>query len=332
MKRTQALPLVVLATLFMSCTTFISCDKHQKTWYLWTSFLEGADGRDGLHLAVSPDGMNWRMIKNDQSVFTQEKWIMRDPAIARDVSGTYHLVWVTAWNASETKTIGYSQSKDLIHWEKERFIPVMENEPEAENVWAPEIFWDKREKNWIITWSSTVKGKFAETAHIYGDKSNGRIYYMRTEDFVHFTPPALLFDAGCIAIDQTIYQDNDSSYFVFFKADRDTARTTKGSKPERGIIYVGGSSPTGPFTLGPGMVNTYREKGEDGLIEGPTLMKVGKDLLLYYGAGDYSGAYKTSDMKSWIRITDDMIAPNRYMHGTVIRISEEEAKKLLSLE
>jgi hypothetical protein len=329
MKSAGILPFV-FATSFLFSVSLMSCSQNQKTWYLWTSFVETADGRDGLHLAVSPDGMNWRMVKSDSSVFRQEKWIMRDPCIARDESGVYHLVWTTAWNTSETKSIGYARSNDLIHWEKEKIIPVMENEPETENAWAPEIFWDKREKNWIITWSSTVRGKYQETAHIYRDKANGRVYFMRTRDFETFTPSALLFDAGCLAIDQTYYQPNDSTYYIFFKADRDTG-VTKTAKPERGILRVKGSSPTGPFALVPGRVNNWSEKDEDGRIEGPTIMKIGKEHILYYGASDYSGAYKSSDLKSWVRITDDMMAPKRYMHGTVIEISEDEAKKLLAL-
>lgn len=161
--------------------------------------------------------------------------------------------------------------------------------------------------------------------------SNGRIYYMRTRDFVHFTPSALLFDASCIAIDQTIWRQNDTTYYVFFKADRDTTPSLTDHSTERGILYVWGNSPVGPFVPGPGMVNTYREKDEDGLIEGPTLMKIGNDILMYYGAGDWSGAFRTTDLRSWARITDQMNAPKRYMHGTVIRITEEEAEKLLAL-
>jgi hypothetical protein len=320
---------VIIAALILSICFIVSCHQNQKTWYLWTSHR---DERDGLHLAVSPDGMNWTMIKNDESIFTPGEWILRDPAIARDGSGTYHLLWTVAWSADEIKAVGYSKSNDLVHWEKERFIPVMENEPETQNVWAPELFWDLKNKDWIITWSSTVRGKFARTAHIYGDNLNGRIYYTKTKDFLHFTPSSLLFDPDCIAIDQTIYEADDSTFYVFFKADRDTTESITDKTTQRGILYVKGSSPAGPFTVGPGIINKYREKNEDGLIEGPSLMKVGNDLFMYYGAGDYCGAYKTSDMKSWIRITDSMTLPNRYMHGTVIKITEIEAKRLLLIK
>ena len=118
------------------------------------------DENDGLHLAVSSDGLNWKAVKDDTSIFKPSQWIFRDPAIQRDSSGSYHLLWTVAWNARQIKAIGYAKSKDLVHWEKERFLPVMENEPETQYVWGPELFWDNKYKDWIITWGSTVRGSF----------------------------------------------------------------------------------------------------------------------------------------------------------------------------
>jgi hypothetical protein len=83
MKSIRVLP-VFHCSIFFLAFFLVSCNQNQKTWYLWTSFIESTDGRDGLHLAVSPDGMNWRMVKNDQSVFTPGKWVFRDPCIAKD--------------------------------------------------------------------------------------------------------------------------------------------------------------------------------------------------------------------------------------------------------
>jgi hypothetical protein len=317
-----------LLTLFLLLETLTYCSSNQGTWYLWTTHR---DERDGLHYFISADGMNWQNVKGDSSVFTPDKYILRDPCIAKDRSGTYHLVWTTAWDAGETKTIGYSSSRDLIHWEKAKYIPVMENEPETENVWAPEIFFDEQNSDWIITWSSTVRGKFQSTAHIYGDRSNGRIYYRRTKDFENFTPSSLLFDVNIIAIDQTICRYKNSLYYIFYKADKDTSSTPGVKKLERGIMYVRGNSPTGPFTAGEGIIDRYFEKNENGFIEGPTLIKKGTEVIMYYGAEEHSGAFMTTDMKNWERITDRMQAPPNYMHGTVIPITEKEAKRLLDL-
>jgi hypothetical protein len=55
---------------------------------------------------------------------------MRDPCIIRDKDGIFHMVWTVSWNE---KGIGYAWSRDLINWSQQKYIPVMEHEPEARN-------------------------------------------------------------------------------------------------------------------------------------------------------------------------------------------------------
>jgi beta-xylosidase len=69
---------------------------------------------------------------------------MRDPSITRGPDGTWHLVWTSAWRGNNG--FGYSHSKDLVHWSEQKFIPVMAHEPTVCNVWAPELFYDEKEK------------------------------------------------------------------------------------------------------------------------------------------------------------------------------------------
>ena len=64
--------------------------------------------------------------------------VFRDPSIGRDVQGTFHIVWTIAWGTHGHKGIGYVRSKDLIHFDEQRLIPVTENEPKTINVWGPE--------------------------------------------------------------------------------------------------------------------------------------------------------------------------------------------------
>ena len=40
--------------------------------------------------------------------------------------GTFHLVWTVSWGE---RGIGHASSKDLIHWSRQQYIPVMEHEP-----------------------------------------------------------------------------------------------------------------------------------------------------------------------------------------------------------
>jgi beta-xylosidase len=65
------------------------------------------------------------------------------------------MVWTVSWN---DKGIGYASSKDLVHWSKQAFIPVMKHEPEALNCWAPEIIYNPSSKDYMIYWATTIRG------------------------------------------------------------------------------------------------------------------------------------------------------------------------------
>ena len=105
------------------------------------SYFKG-NGEDGLHLAYSEDGLAWRALNDDKPFFhptVGKEKLTRDPSIVRGPDGMYHMVWTAGWNE---QGFGYAESRDLITWTHERYVPVMSNEPTAMNTWAPEIFYD----------------------------------------------------------------------------------------------------------------------------------------------------------------------------------------------
>src|SRR5688572_26342635 len=127
--------------------------------YLFSTFKEGE--QDGLRYAFSYDGYHW---SNVPGLFLKahvgEKPIMRDPSIVRGPDSTWHLVWTSAWRGNNG--FGYARSKDLVHWSEQQFIPVMAPEPTVCNVWAPELFYDDKAKQFIICWASTIPGRFPD--------------------------------------------------------------------------------------------------------------------------------------------------------------------------
>jgi sucrose-6-phosphate hydrolase SacC (GH32 family) len=287
-------------------------------WYLMTSHKEPQQ-TDGLHLAVSADGLDWQVINEDESVLAPAiPEVFRDPSIAQDVQGTYHLVWTVAWGAGTHKGIGYCRSADLIHWSEQRMIPVMENEPGTEFVWAPELFWDDVAGAWMIHWSSSVAGRFPETLHLFNGRNNPRIYYTHTTDFEVFTPSRLLFNPDCLAIDSYLYRRGDGDYVVFFKADRE-------QEPKRGLLLARAPSPTGPYTVDPRMITAP----DEGWAEGPCAVRFGDTTRLYYAMQGYSSAYESADLESWTSIRERIKPPGGYRHGTIIRIPAADAQRLL---
>ena len=136
-----------IAVLFASCSGRV---------YLFTSFHEPATA--GLRLLHSNDGYNW---KDLDTVFLKPlvgDKVMRDPSIVQGPDGTFHLVWTAAWKGN--MGFGYASSKDLIHWSNQQLIDVMKKEPTTVNVWAPELFYDNENKQFIIIWESDIPNRF----------------------------------------------------------------------------------------------------------------------------------------------------------------------------
>jgi len=116
--------------------------------YMFSYFKN--NGEDGLHLAYSNDGYTWTAMNHDSSVLRPQVGgdkLMRDPCIIRGADGSFHMVWTVSW---KEKGVGYASSDDLLHWSTQQFLPMMEHESMTLNAWAPEIFYDRNKKEYLI--------------------------------------------------------------------------------------------------------------------------------------------------------------------------------------
>lgn len=272
--------------------------------YLFSTFKEGY--QDGLRFAFSYDGYNW---SNVPGLFLRAQVgkdkIMRDPSITRGPDGTWHLVWTSAWRGNNG--FGYSSSKDLVHWSEQKFIPVMAHEPTVCNVWAPELFFDDKEKQFIICWASTIPGRFPD--HLESSTNNHRMYYTTTRDFQAFTPTKLFLDPDFSVIDCQIVKDSDR-YVLILKDN---------TRPERNIRVAFGDTPLGPW-------QSITPPFTDKLTEGPTSLKLGEDWLIYfdsYGTKSY-GAVRTRDFQTFTNVTSEMTFPEGLKHGTVFIANKKD--------
>jgi beta-xylosidase len=130
---------------------------------------------------------------------------MRDPCIIRGADNLFHMVWTVSWN---DRGIGYASSKDLVHWSEQQYIPVMEKEDSARNAWAPEITYDAANKEYMIYWATTIRGKYPSDPGVEAGY-NHRIYYTTTKDFENIYPTKMLYDKGFNVIDATIVPDGN---------------------------------------------------------------------------------------------------------------------------
>jgi len=308
--------LTIIMSVLLLLNVTGSKGQSKSSPYLFAYFK--GNGEDGLHYAYSEDGYKWTALKNDRSFLSptvSKDKLMRDPCIIRGKNGVFHMVWTVSWN---DKGIGYASSKDLIHWSPQEFIPVMANEENARNCWAPEITYDEASKTYMIYWATTIRGKFPETASTADDGYNHRLYYTTTKDFRSYTPTKLLYDPGFNSIDATIVKD--AGQYIMFLKDETREPAQKNLK----IAYS--KALTGPYTAASAPITGKY------WAEGPTSLKMGNTWLLYfdkYTEHQY-GAISSADLKNWKDVSDQISLPQGIRHGTILQISPKELGKLLA--
>ena len=158
--------------LIINCSLLLVLASCNKKAYLFTSFREPAD--KGLRMLYSYNGYSWNELDTvllQPEVGNQK--VMRDPSMVQGPDGTFHLVWTSSWRGD--KGFGYASSKDLVHWNDIKLIPLMYHEPTTVNVWAPEIFYNDEQKIYIIIWASCIHRRFER--RMEQDSNNHRMYY-----------------------------------------------------------------------------------------------------------------------------------------------------------
>lgn len=309
--------LYILLLFFFNVEIVLAQNNSDKDEVYLFSYFKG--NGDGLHLAYSNDGYVWEALHNDSIILKPsvgKDKLMRDPAIIRGGDGKFHMVWTVSWNE---KGIGYANSSDLVNWSEQKYIPVMEHEPNARNSWAPEITYDKENDFYMIYWATTITGLFPESQSKEENAYNHRMYYTTTKDFKTFTDTKILYEPGYNVIDATIVKE-DNRYIMFFKDETI-------EPPQKNIKIATSEKLTGP----------YSEAGDpitiDYWAEGPTTLKINDTWIVYFDKyrNHEMGAVASDDLIDWKDISHKISFPEGTRHGSAFIISKEEFNKLKSL-
>jgi hypothetical protein len=285
--------------------------------YLFSYFIN--NGEDGLHLAWSEDGLSWEALNNNQSFLKPEVGkgkLMRDPCLIQTPDGIFHMVWTLSWGE---KGIGYARSADLMHWSEQEYLPVMEHETNALNCWAPEIYYDHENREFIIFWSTTIPGRFPGTDGTGDGTYNHRMYYASSRDMQEFSETRLLYDPGFNSIDGTMLKQ-DGLYLMFLKDE--SARPVA----QKNIRLARAASPAGPWS--PASEPIY----DKDWAEGPTIARVGDRWILYFDryTAHQFGAMSSSDLEHWEDISDRISFPEGIRHGSILKVARANLDKLIN--
>jgi len=259
----------------------------------------------GVFFATSNDGYHWQALNSGKPWVPIEHAgeLMRDPFLTRGPDHEFHMVWTWGWRG---QTMGYAHSPDLVHWSEQQEIPLMAGTPGTQNTWAPEIYWDAGKSKWLMIWSSTVAGRH----------EGNRIYSAMTADFKTFTQPEIFFDPGYMVIDATLLQTR-GKYYLVFKDER--------LEPlHKQVKIAEGPSLEGPWT-------NISEALTESWSEGPSAVEVGSEYIIYYDHyrdPERCEAVRSSDLKRWTSVTDEMKLPEASKHGSFLKITEGERDRL----
>jgi hypothetical protein len=291
---------------FVILTTACTSPVSEQPVYLFSYFNGNGDG---LHLAYSEDGKTWNALGSDSIYLKPELGkdkLMRDPCIVQDDAGTFHMVWTTGW---WDQGIGYASSKDLKNWSAQLNIPVMEKFEGTKNAWAPELFYDKKDKTFYIFWASTVPGAFPEVPTSESEKGlNHRMYFTSTKDFKSFTETKVYFDPGFSVIDCAILE-KDGQYHMFLKNENS-------NPPEKNIRLTSAAQPFDfPTAVSESITGDY-------WAEGPAPLQVGDSVYVYFDKyrDKKYGAVRSKDLVNWDDVSEEVTFPKGIRHGTAFAV------------
>lgn len=295
---------LILVSLFACNTKQVS----EKQVHMFSYFKGNGDG---LHLAYSEDGLTWEALFDDSIILKPELGkdkLMRDPSIVQDDEGVFHMVWTTGW---WDQGIGYASSRDLINWSEQQNIPVMEMFEGTKNTWAPEVFYDKKDKTFYIFWASTVPGAFPDLPTSESEEGlNHRQYYVTTKDFKSFSETKLFIEPGFSVIDGAIIEEN-GLYYLFVKNENS-------APAEKNIRVTSNAKPYDfPAEVSESITGDY-------WAEGPAPLKVGDYVYVYFDKYTQQkyGAIRSKDMVNWEDVSDTVSFPSGIRHGTAFTVAE----------
>lgn len=294
--------------------------------YLFVHFTSDKTGdKENVWFSLSRDGLNWTDLGGEEPILMSKSGTtgIRDPFIVYDEKLKKYFIIATDLLTSSGSWYDFShngsrsllvwESSDLINWSKERICEVgIEN---AGCVWAPEAIYCKEKEMWFVFWASCVK-ESGEQQH------KQRIYGAFTTDFTKFTPTFKFIDGDNDVIDTDIVWDK-GFYYRFSKDETNKVITVERSEKLISEKWESIYSET--------LANFEGLEGPEAYY----IDSLGKWCLIadQYRTNNGYTPFLCDDLASGIftRLSPDgfSMGKRKKRHGGVIKISDEQAEKLI---
>ncbi len=305
--------------------------------YLFAHFKEKitVDG-EAVYFSVSRDGFNWEKVNNGEPMLMSHLGdkgcrdieivrlhtggfviITTDLCIVRQMDENYQVDWKHI-NSHGSKSLCIWKTDDLITFSPQKLQHFGRDDFGC--MWAPEVFFDEENEEYLIHWGSTVK----ET-----DYKHMSIYCSTTKDFEEFSPPKLFFTKENEILDSHIRKFGDT-YHLFYKNSSNPPMNMHATSKK---LY-------GPY-IHDDEFQKYMETEikNPGSYEGATsfVLPDGRWCLLldFFGCEKEKMGYvpfvspKPGDC-NFTRMDSGFSFPYGFKHGGVVEITEEEYNRLIN--
>lgn len=303
--------------------------------YLFVHFKEKIvpDG-EAVYFGKSKDGYNWEKVNDGNPILMSTLGdkgcrdieivrlhtggfmiITTDLCIVHHMDENYGVDWKQL-NHYGSKSLCMWKTDDLVNFSEQRLVHFGRDDFGC--MWAPEVFFDEENEEYLIHWGSTV----AEDDH-----SHMSIYCSVTKDFETFSKPKLYFTKDNEILDSHITKVGDT-YHLFYK---------NSSNPPMNM-HATSKNLYGPFEHDE-KFEEYMDKEiyHPGSYEGPTTYTLpdGKWCLMldFFGCEKEKMGYvpfvssAPGDM-NFTKCPEKFSFPYGFKHGKVIEITEEEYERL----
>lgn len=302
--------------------------------YLFAHFREKLtpDGEQ-IYFSASRNGYEWEQLNSGKPVVvcTEGEKGCRDIEIVRLHTGGFvilatdlcivnrmdenHNVNWKEINSSGSKCLSMWKSDDLIHFSSQKLIHMGRDDFGC--LWAPEVFFDEINGDYLVHWGSTV----AEDHY-----SHMSIYCSKTKDFENFTEPEIFFTKDNEILDSHIVKVKNT-YHLFYKNSENPAMNMHAVSDNLYGEYQNDEA------FEKYMATLYRP----GSHEAPTtyILPDGKWCLMldFFGCEKEKMGYVPfiSDevgSADFVSAKEKFFFPYGFKHGRVIEITEEEYIRL----
>lgn len=298
--------------------------------YLFSHFREKItpDGEQ-VYFALSKDGFNWKQLNNGEPILTSTigERGCRDIEVIRLRTGGFVILTTDlsiAYRMDENfqvnwKEVNSTGSKCLCMWKTDDFISFSEQKriyfgrDDFGCLWAPEIFYDELNDEYLIHWGSTV----AEDNYTHMS-----IFCCTTKDFKSFSEPKLFFTKDNEILDTHLIKVDDTYHLLYKNAEHPSMNMHATSKN----LY-------GPYEHDKAFEDYMSTLEKPGSYEAPTTLVLpdGRWCLMldFFGCEKEKMGYvpfvssKPGD-SNFKRADESFSFPYGFKHGGIIEITDEE--------